>query len=112
MSTEQDYWEECVACSLDEQGIAATPEQITAIAKDIQTSIECKSMAFHVPENPYETEKKELMRELEKHRNKTICPECKGKGWVGEYDASIGRSWSGTCGECNGHGFKYPKVRI
>lgn len=100
----QNYWEESVACSLDEHGIVATPEQITAIANDMQCSAENKGMMFgeHCIPNLVELELKETKKKLEIDREKIICPLCKGKGRLIEYGPV--HSSDSECWNCHGEG--------
>lgn len=50
MSYEEiDYWEECLDSSFQEHGVKVTPEQLKAIAKDIQGGHENYGMAFYAP---------------------------------------------------------------
>lgn len=46
MADTNDYWEECLDSSFSEHGIAATPEQLKAIAEDVQVSHENYGMAI------------------------------------------------------------------
>ncbi len=63
-----DYWEECVADSLQEHGVEASLEQIKLIAKDIEGSHDNIGMAFHVPENPLIHDMKKLERKRKEER--------------------------------------------
>lgn len=44
-----DYWTECVSQSLEEHRVVATPEQIEAIARDIESGHENYGQAFYQP---------------------------------------------------------------
>lgn len=96
------YWEECIASSLDEHGITVTSEQITAIAADIAGAHECYGMAFYTPENPALSELREAKAELQKEREKVVCRPCGGRGRIitpGPYHSS-----DSQCCKCNGEG--------
>ncbi len=98
------YWQECIECAFDEAGIAATPEQIKMVAGAVETSHECYGMAFGhdcIP-NPTELENKELKRKLEIEKSKTVCPECKGRGYITENFCN--RSCTSRCDRCAGEG--------
>jgi hypothetical protein len=49
MSTESDYWRECIAQSAEECGASLTPEQVERMADDVQTSHENYGMTFYSP---------------------------------------------------------------
>lgn len=104
--TRTDYWIECLESTFDEHGIEATPEQIAAVATDIEGARENMSMAFPVPESPYPGEIKRLQAEVATERSKVVCPECKGSGSYfhpGPYHSS-----SGACFKCHGEGKVLP----
>ena len=44
-----DYWEECLDASFCDNGITVTPEQLHAVAKDVQDGHENYGMAFYSP---------------------------------------------------------------
>lgn len=98
-----DYWEETVAQSLEEHGVTATPEQIVAIASDIQASHDSYGLAFYQPtENPDRDEIKRLEKALQNERDKVTCRECKGTGSITTQGPHHG-SWS-QCDRCRGTG--------
>ena len=98
-----DYWEEVVAQSLEEQGIEATPEQIVAVATDMQVHHENYGMAFGQPSgNPERDEIKRLENALQNEREKVTCRECKGTGVITSQGPHHG-SWS-QCDKCRGTG--------
>ena len=47
--TKADYYAECLAVSMVENGVVATPEQIEAIAKDVAGAYENIGLAFYSP---------------------------------------------------------------
>jgi hypothetical protein len=99
---EHDYWFECVATSLDENGVAVTEEQLAAVARDIESAHENYGQAFYQPENPMIGEMEELRRKLKLEREKRVCPECRGSGEQhsqGPYHGSISQ-----CFRCRGEG--------
>ncbi len=97
-----NYWEECLTESFEEHGVIATPEQLIAITKDIESAFENYGMAYPIPENPLKSELSDLKRELKKERKKIICSKCKGTG----QDISYGLSYTAitSCDKCNGEG--------
>ncbi len=99
-----NYWQECIEVALAEAELEATSEQIEIIAGAVESGHENYGMAHGhdcIP-NPLVTEKDKLKRELEKERDKRICPECKGRGWI----TIQGPIHSGTsqCYKCKGEG--------
>lgn len=62
-----DLWRECVASALDEHGVVATPEQIAAIARDMEDSAEGISwQEGPPPPNPLARELSETKRAMER----------------------------------------------
>jgi hypothetical protein len=102
-----DYWEECLAQSFEEHGITATREQIRAVADDVEGGRECMDMAFYVPENPVHEELARTKRELQKERDKVVCPDCRGRGRL--VYASGDRSVDTQCDKCSGEGYYIPR---
>ncbi len=98
-----EYWEEMLANSMEENGVSATPEQILAIATDMQICHENYGMAFGYPQgNPERDEIKRLEKALTAEREKVTCRECKGTGTIhsqGPYHGSISQ-----CDKCRGTG--------
>jgi 23S rRNA A1618 N6-methylase RlmF len=47
--TKTNYWEECLDSSFCEHGITVTPEQLKAVAEDVQGGHENYGMAFYSP---------------------------------------------------------------
>jgi DnaJ-class molecular chaperone len=104
----RDYWQECVAQSLDEHGVTATDEQINAIASDIEGAHENYGMAFYQPSGPSQSERdlKEAQRKLRAEQEKVTCRECKGRGRIilnGPYHSS-----NSECHKCRGEGRHAP----
>ncbi len=58
------YWAECLSQSFDEHGVSVTPEQLAAIAQDVQSAHEMHGQAFYQPESPLIDEVRHLK---EKH---------------------------------------------
>jgi hypothetical protein len=100
--TYEQYWEECLSSSFDEHGIIATPEQIRAIAKDVELGRENFTLCYPFPENPYPGEIERLKKELIKEREKEVCPVCLGS----KRNISYGpcHSASSPCYKCRGEG--------
>ncbi len=91
------YWEEAIFCSLDEVGIPATPEQITQIAKNIETSHENYGMAFYSPPSSdrisdinkeWEKKYKDLEKDFDKYKINAI--KAVGQALGQRNDARIG----------------------
>jgi hypothetical protein len=97
-----DYYEEGLAESFSEHGVDATPEQIRAIAKDVEGYSESIGLAFHQPADPSGGEVEELRKALDRERRKVICRECKGHGVVTFQGPHHGST--STCFRCNGDG--------
>jgi RecJ-like exonuclease len=98
-----DYWEECIREAFEDAGIVATDEQVDIVAGWVDGAHENYGLATgreFIP-HPLETENKDLKRELEKERDKVVCPECKGKGYF--ILSGIRTSYS-TCRKCKGEG--------
>lgn len=91
-----DYWIECLSESFEHEGIAATDEQISAVAKAVEIAAENMSMAFPSgpPDAPRESEEDRLRRELAREKAKKKCLRCNGTG----DDLGI------MCSLCNGQG--------
>lgn len=76
--TDQEYFQECLAESFAEHGVAATPEQIAAIASDVAGASENKGMYFGhdaIP-NPFEAEQKRMKANHERdlaEKDRTIA---------------------------------------
>lgn len=65
-----DYWKECIEAAFNDAGIEATPEQIEAVAGDVECGHENYGMAFGhdaIP-NPMHLE----VRNLEQHHAREI----------------------------------------
>lgn len=103
--TPLEYWSECVANALDENGVAATSEQVESIARDIQCSHENYGMAFYSPpasELPVFGELRDARKELARERAKVPCRVCRGSGMI----TTIGphHSCTSQCWKCRGQG--------
>ncbi len=104
MSSEKDYWLECIDCAFDEAGIDATEEQKQHVADSVRVSHENYGMAFYSPPagEHYRSEIDRLNRELKKERDKRHCRECDGRGRIitpGPYHSSDSQCW-----QCHGEG--------
>ena len=90
-----NYWEECISEAFDDVGIKATKDQIENVAAWVEGAHENYGMAhgYDVIPNPREKEK-------------TICPDCKGKGREITYGPY--HSGESDCFKCSGKGFLYP----
>jgi hypothetical protein len=97
-----EYWIECLGNSLEEHGIGFTPEQLRAVAEDIQTAYLCREQAFHTPDHPAIQELKTVQKQLKAEQDKRVCKECKGTGTITE--SWLDRSSTTTCGACHGEG--------
>jgi len=101
-----DYWEECLAQSIEEHGVTVTREQLTAIVRDVEGAHDCYGMAFHVPENPLIGELQRARAELKTEREKVFCRTCDGRGRLisaGPYHSSDTQCW-----KCGGEGKHAP----
>jgi len=78
MSTQENYWIECVSLGAEECGATLTKEQIIEIAASVQSGHENYGMAFYSPpasdrmnqiESEWKSKYAALEREFEKYRN-------------------------------------------
>jgi hypothetical protein len=104
------YWEECLASSFEENDIIATPEQIAAIARDIELGHDVYGQ-YHghdcIP-NPVQVERDELAKKLEREKLLVLCGECNGRGriWTqGPHHGSDSECW-----KCHGEGKIDPRL--
>lgn len=104
--THHDYWEECIAIAAEECGVTLTDEQIKYMAGAVEGGHENIGMAFHVPENPLRSELDQVKRDLKNERDKVLCPDCGGKGWIVEYGPY--HSSESQCSKCRGEGRYLP----
>lgn len=97
------YWIEGVASSLDEHGVAATADQIAAIADDMLGGASVQGEYSYQPRGTVESEADRLGKELRRERAKVTCRSCNGTGNITE---PVGTShWSHSqCDRCNGAG--------
>lgn len=104
-----EYWAEAVEISLDENGVAATPEQIAAIAADMESSHDMYAeysgqlIASTNRNADVRRERTDLEAELAWERDKRKCPVCDGKGELIEPVGTAHRSVS-QCWKCGGSG--------
>lgn len=106
------YWNEVISQSLDDLGIKLTDAQIDSIAADVECSHENYSMysgSDVADANLAATNKRErdeLEAKLRTERDKIICREYNGHGWI----TSIGPCHSSTssCWKCKGDGRHSP----
>lgn len=103
-----DYWKECIETSFADHGIVATPDQMQAVASDVEGAYTNIGQAFHVPENPLRAENDDLRRKLKKESEKVGCLVCRGRGYVTEAFGPIGRSSTSRCDRCHGEGKHAP----
>ena len=100
-----EYWNECVAAALEEHGLPATPDQITAIASDIEGAHENYGMAFpgNMGPHPLQAEVDDLRRQLQRYRDASMCKRCGGSGRIQEAGPYHGIDTD--CWECRGQGW-------
>lgn len=92
-----DYYAEGLAEAFEEHGVAATPEQIRAIAADVEGWTESIGMAFHVPTgDPRDSELTDLRKQLDRERNKVACKACSGSGLM-----TFSGPWHGSTSSCH-----------
>lgn len=106
MSAKQSYWQECIESAFDEHGVTASPEQINAIASDIEDAHECYGMAFYQPENPLIGELKEAKQALKTEQEKVYCRACNGTGRI--YTQGPHHGCDSQCWKCGGYGKHKP----
>lgn len=97
----RDYWVKSVESSFSEHGITATKEQIKQIAGDIELSHNQYDMAYgyDVASQNLQASKDDeiakLRKELQLEREKQICKDCSGYGYITFH----------RCSKCNGVGW-------
>jgi len=99
-----DYWYECISEAFDDAKITATDDQINTVAAWVEGAHDNYSTALgydSIP-NPLLQENKVLLKEIQKEREKIICPECLGKGII-ICNGPVHSSMSSCC-KCNGEG--------
>lgn len=108
METE-NYWRVCLEESFSEHGIAATAEQIEAVASDIEgaASVRHEACGLDRIPDPREAEIARLKSDLAAERSKTGCPVCGGRGRL-SVEFLPGRYATSDCDACHGHG-KVPR---
>ena len=103
-----NYWRICITETLDEIGLAATPEQVNQLVDSVEMahSMYGEAHGHHHIENPLATENRDLKRKLDIERRKVVCKECGGSGRIIE---SCGTFVSnGSCWKCHGDGYLLP----
>lgn len=99
------YWIEAVSETLDEHGVSATPEQITAIASDLMVCGEMEGQAFgydSIP-NPMVAELAKVKAELRREQDKVVCTNCGGRGRVIDECGTF--TSNSECHKCRGEGY-------
>jgi len=102
-----NYWGECIKEAFEDSKIIATEEQIRNVVGWVEGAHENYSIANGhdcIP-NPVNLENEKLKAELKKEQEKTICPECKGKGRIISYGGTY--RFDSGCSNCKGTGFIY-----
>lgn len=102
----EELWAECLCESMAEHGIAATPEQLTALARDAARIAESMQEHTFRPEHPAVAREKELSAELKFEREKEVCPACLGRGRI--YGRAGPWYTNEHCSTCNGEGKVHP----
>lgn len=103
----KDYWLECIEISFQDNGIAATKEQMENVAGDVEVSHENYGLAHGpTPPNPLAFEVDRLKAELRAECAKVHCRTCNGKGYI-TTNGSVRSSTSG-CWTCRGEGRHAP----
>lgn len=107
-----EYWIESVESSFGEHGIAATTEQVKAIAADMEGSHETYDMAYgyDVASQNLEDEKTRTIESLRKaladEQAKVHCEACRGRGYTVENFGA--HSSTSRCSRCKGNGRHAP----
>ncbi|MCP4900069.1 MAG: hypothetical protein GY906_24125 [bacterium] len=101
-------WQETVASSFDEHGIAATTDQIAKVADDVRGTQENWELVSYTPTGPSQLQKDltEANRQLDEERRKTTCRECHGIGHITSYGPC--HSATSQCWKCRGEGRHLP----
>jgi hypothetical protein len=103
-----DYWIEAVTEAFEAAGIAATDEQVEAVAADMRISHEGYGICFYQPrsEDPRDAEIVRLKRALDDERRKVVCQTCGGSGRIVGYGGTM--MSNSQCWKCNGEGRRLP----
>ena len=110
-----DYWQEAFECAMSDEGLShllkqMTPEQRANIGGALCGAHENIGMAFHVPENPYQSENDRLLRKLKWQRELETCSDCNGKGRIiymaGPWHCDM------HCSNCSGTGKAHPAREV
>ena len=101
---QSQYWQECIAESLDQHGVKATAEQINLIAADIESSHDHYGMAFYQPAGPSQAERDlmEVREKLRVEQSKITCRQCNGTGSTTTYGGTM--QCTSQCWKCHGEG--------
>lgn len=104
----KDYYAECIREAFEDAKIVATQEQIDIVISWVEGAAENRYMATGedvADRNFREAEKSEIQKlkdELWKEKQKRVCKECSGHGWIttsGPYHSS-----TSECHKCRGAG--------
>ena len=99
-----DYWDECIREAFEDAGIDVKEHQIQTVINWVEGAFENYGLATGrdcIP-SPIQIENDKLKSDLEKERNKVICPICKGAGSITTYGPV--HSATSQCWKCRGEG--------
>lgn len=108
MTGRTEYWEECIACTLDEMGIPnrLSREEIKELAQGIEGGYENMNLSYPVPDSPLIGEVADLKRKLKIEESKVVCWDCRGKGYTVLYGGTL--QSTSQCWKCHGEGYLVP----
>lgn len=97
-----DYFRIGIAEAAEECGLEITEEQLNHLASAVAGGASEIGQVFPEPESAQELVVRKLKKELQKERDKIICPECRGQGSITEFFCG----WRSTsqCDICRGEG--------
>ena len=100
----KEYWKDVFSELIDSLDLTASDDFLDRAAGDLALAHEMYSEStgeLSIP-NPLRLENQRLKEQLEKERNKQVCPDCSGTG----EDVSHGpfHTAISTCSKCNGEG--------
>jgi DnaJ-class molecular chaperone len=102
-----DYYKECIEEAFEDAKITATKEQMDTVISWVEGAAENEGLATGrecIP-NPVQLENEALKSNLEREKEKAICPACNGHGRIVTQGPC--HSSDSECFKCRGDGFIY-----
>jgi len=97
------YWTEAISEIFEEHGVTATAEQMAKVASDVELlSSTAGEYSSESVIRPGDEEVTKLRTELTLEKQKVVCKECRGHGFIG--DSSDPTRYESECFVCKGAG--------